>query len=82
MLALDRILFTAALQNTIKMIKIKADEMCGPCRWHVRNKECRQIFGCKTSKETTDEMMSKCIRQTGWGSVHWVHLAQDMDQGS
>jgi hypothetical protein len=48
MLALDGIFFTAALQNTIKMIKIKADEMCGPCRWHVRNIEYRQNFGCKT----------------------------------
>jgi hypothetical protein len=57
--------------------------MCGPCRWHVRNIEYRQNFGCKTWKETTDEMiMSKCIRQTGWGSVYWVHLAQDIDQGS
>jgi hypothetical protein len=44
MLAPDRVIFITALQNTITIIKIKLDKMCVPCRWHVRNKECRTKF--------------------------------------
>jgi hypothetical protein len=82
MLVPDGILFTTALQNTTRMIKMKPDKM------YAMQMACEKLrtqnkFSYKIWKETVDEMiMIKCIRQTGWYSVDWVHLGPDMNQGS
>jgi hypothetical protein len=75
------------LYSSPSIIKVEGVEVGGTCGTHGRGEECVQSFGRKARKNRPlgrprcrrEDGIRMDLRETGWGSVEWIQLAQDKD---